>query len=79
MFAVAEVPLDVLDHHDGIVNYTPDGNGEGTQSKDVQRVTRCRDADESDEQGQRDGDGGDQRGAHGHQENQNDRHREAQP
>ena len=77
-FAVAQVPLDVLDHHDGVVHHAADRDGEGTQGQDVQRVAGGREPDERDQQGQRDGDGRDQGGAYGHQEHQDHGHGEPQ-
>ena len=68
--------LDVLEHHDGVVDHASDRHREGRQGEDVQRESADLQTDHGDQQRQRDGDGGDQRRAHRHQEQQDHQHRE---
>ena len=78
VLAVGQVPLDVLDDHDGVVHHAADGDGQRAQGQHVQRVAAGAQPDEGDQQGERDGDRGDQGGADREQEDQDHDHGEAQ-
>ena len=67
---------DVLQHHDGIVHHHTDGHRQGGQRDDVERTVGEHQVDEGHDQGDRDGDADDQRGAPLAQEEEHDQHHE---
>ena len=57
---LGQVPRDVLDHHDGVVDDQPDGHRQAPQRHQVQRVAGQVQEDEADDEAQGDRQRGDQ-------------------
>jgi hypothetical protein len=74
--ALLEVPMDVLQHHDRVVDQDPCRDGERHQGEDVQREARCVEQEEAADHGRGDRSRHDQRGAAAQQERCSDRDRE---
>ena len=70
--AESEVALDVLDHHDRVVDHDADRQHQAEQREVVQRVAERRHDRKGADQRDRDGDDRDQRGAPGLQEQDHD-------
>ncbi len=71
---LAQIALDVLDDHDGIVDHDADRKHQAEQREVVQREAEARHHEERADQRDRDGDDGDDRGAPGLQEQDDDDH-----
>ena len=71
-----DVPLDVLDDDDRVVDHAADRDRERAEGEDVERVAERLHADEGDQHAGRDRDRGDERRADRQQEDQDDEHGE---
>ena len=76
--AQAEVPADVLHHHDRVVHDPADRDRQRPERQRVEGVAEGRHPDEGGQQGQRNGHGGDEGGAHREQEHGDHQHGERQ-
>lgn len=72
LLAVAEVPLDVLQDHDRVIDDAADGDGERAQRQHVERQVAGPQHDQREHHGERDGDRGDQGGADRGEEDEDD-------
>jgi hypothetical protein len=78
VFPVLEMPLDVLEYDDRVVDHPADGDRQRAQGEQVERVVAGPQRDQRDDHGQRDRHRGDQRRAQRHQEDQDHDHGEEQ-
>ena len=72
VLAEAQVPLDVLDHDDRVVDHAADRDRQRAEREDVERVAEREHADEGEQHRDRDRDGGDDRRAQRDQEDEDD-------
>ena len=78
IFTTIDMLGNVFQYHNGIVHYHTDSHGERTHRDDVQRRACHLQVDECYDEGDRNGDADNQRGAPLAQEEQNDQHHEQQ-
>src|SRR5689334_17045745 len=74
-----QVPCDVLDYHDGIIDNQSDGDGQAAQRHQVERFAAPVKEKEGDRQRRGNGQGGDQRRAPASQKCQQDENTEQSP